>query len=133
MKELAIRMERLPSSPVVHKRVVTLDTNLAEMGRDCQRPRSVTVCPSSISCRSVHHTSPASSACPSASSACPARSASSACPSEASPFHSRVVVHPRMTCLPRMTAWLLACLLCRVGWPRSDHHTAFSHFFHQHH
>ena len=33
-KELAMRMERLPSSLVVHKRVATLDTKLAEMGGD---------------------------------------------------------------------------------------------------
>ena len=33
-KELAMRMERLPSSLVVHKRVNTLDTTLAEMGGD---------------------------------------------------------------------------------------------------
>jgi hypothetical protein len=32
MKELAMRMEWLPSSMVVHKRVATLDTRLAEMG-----------------------------------------------------------------------------------------------------
>jgi hypothetical protein len=31
MKELAMRMEKLPSSLVVHKRVATLDTKLAEM------------------------------------------------------------------------------------------------------
>ena len=31
MKELAMQMERLPSSLVVHKRVATLDTNVAEM------------------------------------------------------------------------------------------------------
>jgi hypothetical protein len=31
MKELVMRMERLPSSMVVHKRVATLDTRLAEM------------------------------------------------------------------------------------------------------
>ena len=34
MKELAMRMERLPSSLVVHKRVTTLDTKLAEVGGD---------------------------------------------------------------------------------------------------
>lgn len=34
MKELAMRMERLPPSLMVHKRVATLDTKLAEMGGD---------------------------------------------------------------------------------------------------
>jgi hypothetical protein len=34
MKELAMRMEKLPSSLVIHKRVATLDTKLAEMGGD---------------------------------------------------------------------------------------------------
>ncbi len=32
MKELAMRMEKLPSSLVAHKRVATMDTKLAEMG-----------------------------------------------------------------------------------------------------
>ena len=34
MKELAMRMERLPSSLVAHKRVAALNTKLAEMGSD---------------------------------------------------------------------------------------------------